>query len=130
MDQAVVWVDVENAVRSWARDFVLSAERRVFFGVNNNVDFPQIVLHRLGGPDSACLIQFDVWAATKATAAAAAAELASAVDALARYDTGDVLLHAAVVESSRWLPDPETDKPRYIVDVTFVASAASAVIGS
>ena len=123
--EAVVWVDVESAVRAWARDVVSLAARRVFFGANNNVDGSQIVLQRIGGPDDQCLIQFDCWAADKSTAAALAAELATEADALTRFTFGDVMLHTALVESSRWLPDPESDMPRYVVDVTFAASSTS-----
>lgn len=122
--QAVVWVDVESAVRAWARDNVDSVNRRVFFGANNDISGAQIVLHRIGGPDESCLIQFDVWHSNKPDAAALAAELATACDGLTRYQDDDVILHGAAVESSRWLPDPESDTPRYIVDVTFVATSA------
>lgn len=119
--EPVIWVDVEAAVRSWARAAVTE---RTFFGTNDKV-VDQLVLRRIGGPDSECLIQFDCWAATKAAAAALAASLATEADAIARYETGGVMLHAAVVESSRWLPDPENDRPRYVVDVTFMASAST-----
>lgn len=127
--QAVVWVDVEACVRAWARDQDL-ADRRVFFGVNNQAPFPQIILHRIGGTDEDCLIQFDCWAATKADSAALAAELASACDDLHRYEADDVLLHGAAVDSVRWFPDPESDQPRHVVDVTFVATATASAPGS
>lgn len=118
--EAVVWVDVESAVRAWAREAVTD---RTFFGAAKGNE-PQIVLRRIGGPDSDCLIQFDCWASSKAAAATLAADLATAADALVRYEHDGVMLHTAVVESSRWLPDGE-DHPRYIVDVTFVATPTS-----
>lgn len=123
--EAVVWVDVESAVRAWARDNVPSAERRVFFGANDKVSGDQLVLQRVGGPDGNCLIQFDCWSSTKEGAAALAADLATEADALATYVFDGVRLHAASTEQSRWLPDPESDAPRYVVDITFVASATS-----
>lgn len=119
------WVDVESAVREWVRDSVPAIARRGFFGVNNSAPFPQIVLRRIGGPDDACLIRFDVWATSKAEAASVAAELATAADALASYTHASALLHAASVDQSRWLPDVDSDQPRYVVDVTFVASSAT-----
>jgi hypothetical protein len=124
--QPVVWVDVESAVRAWARDAVTSASRRVFFGRNNDLTGNQVVLHRVGGSDDRCLIQFDCWSSTKAGSASLAAELATEADALTRYEDDGVILHAAAVDAVRWLPDFESDSPRHIVDVTFVASAAPA----
>lgn len=119
------WVDVESAVREWLRDSVASISRRGFFGVNNSAPFPQIVLRRIGGPDDSCLVRFDVWGDTKAEAASVAADLATAADALAAYTHDGVILHGASVDQSRWLPDVDSDLPRYIVDVTFVASSAA-----
>src|SRR6185295_8698748 len=90
--EAKVWVDVEDAVREWARDNVLTAARRVFFAVNNDINEPQIVVQRIAGPDDACIVQFDVWARTKVAAAALAAELATQAEALSRYINDGVLL--------------------------------------
>lgn len=123
-----VMVDVEIAVREWARDVVTSVDRRVFLGINVNAQFPQLVLTRIGGPDDACLIQFDVWGAKgqRPETAALAAELATAAEALARYRHEGVVLHDARFDSTQWLPD-DTDAtkpiPRYIVEVTFMATA-------
>lgn len=119
------WVDVEAAVRTWARANVPLAGTRVFFGFSNDAPLPQIALFRVGGTDDNCLIQFDVWAATKAQAAQAAAQLCTAADNLSHYVSGGVLLHGALVESARWQPDEESNAPRYIVDVTFFATASA-----
>jgi len=120
------WVDVEGAIRSWIREAIPSVNSRVFFGTNDTVfknKQSQIVLFRVAGPDDDCLIQCDVWAATKAEAAALAAELATAADALARYSWEGVLLLSATVDSVRWLPDEAADTPRYIVEMTIFAIA-------
>ena len=119
------WVDVEGAVRAWAREALPALSGRVFFGFNAAASpaYPQIVLFRIGGPDDRCLIQFDVWAASKADAALTAAELATAADALRRYAHGGALLHGALIDSVRWQPDQESDQPRYVVDVLFTATA-------
>lgn len=121
-----IWVDVESAVRDWARNAVASVNRRVFFGFNDKAAMPQVVVFRIAGPDDRVLIQFDVWAHTKALAAATAAELATAADGLGRSVHGGVVLLGANVEGSRWQPDEQSDKPRYVVDVTFTAVAAPA----
>lgn len=123
--EAVTFVDVEGAVRSWARDNVDSISRKAFFGYQTDAGLPQVVPIRIGGPDDEALFQFDCWASSKAVSAALAAELATEADALARYTSGEVILHGAVVESIRWLPDPESDAPRHVVDITFTATAAS-----
>lgn len=119
------WVDVESAVRAWARAALPALDNRVFFGVSNEAAMPQVVLTRIAGPDDRCLIQFDVWGETKAAAAALAADIATAADALTRYLHESSLLLGARVESVRWRPDEESDTPRYVVDVTFTASATS-----
>src|ERR1051326_9081882 len=117
------WVDVEGAVREWARDNVDEVSRRVFFGYNEAAALPQIVLFRIGGPDDRCLIQFDVWGKPKAQAASVAAKLATAADELSRYVTEGVILHGSVVESVRWQPDEERDTRRYVGDVMSTATA-------
>lgn len=117
------WVDVEDAVRAWARGALPAIDGRVFFGASNDAAMPQVVLSRIGGPDGRCLIQFDVWAKTKAAAAQVAASLATAIDALGRYTHDQTLLLGARVEGVRWLPDEESDTPRYVVEATFTASA-------
>ena len=121
--EARVWVDVEAAVREWARDAGTSAERRVFFGYSDQAAQPQLTLFRVSGPDDSCLIQFDAWARTKADAASLAAELATAADALGRYTFGGAVLHGAAVQDVRWQPDFEDNEPRYIVEVVFFAMA-------
>lgn len=123
--EAKTWVDVEAAVRAWAKENIDDVGRRVFFGENDKKQYPQIVLRRISGPDDACLIQFDVWGDTKVAAMLVATKLATALDALSRYVSGGVILHGATVESERWLPDFESDKPRYILDVIFTATANS-----
>ena len=117
------WVNVEDAVRAWARGALPTIDGRVFFGANNDAAMPQVGLSRITGPDDRCLVQFDVWAETKAAAAQLAADLATALDALGRYTHETTLLHGARVEGVRWLPDEESDTPRYVVEATFTASA-------
>lgn len=124
--QPVTWVDVESAVRAWARDYVTSVARKVFFAVRTDLSYPQVTVHRIGGPDDNCLMQFDCWGANKAAAAQLAAEVATEIDALPRYATDTVILHGAAVDSVRWFPDPESDQARYIVDATFTATATAA----
>jgi hypothetical protein len=122
MIEARTAVDVESAVRQWARDAGFTA----FFGTNNNGTFPQVIVQRIAGPDDNVLIQFDVWGgagAGKKQAADEAARLASALTGLASFDHDGVRLHDATWTSTRWLPDPVSDRPRYIVEAVFFATS-------
>lgn len=115
-------VDVEGLVRAWAREVLTSLSGRVFFGYSNDAALPQVVLAKVAGTDMDALIQFDCWAATKAAAATVAAELSEAADALGRYaGSGAALIGANVESDGRWLPDDESDTPRYVVEITFTA---------
>ena len=120
--EARTFVDVTAAVIAWAKATVPLAGARVYSGYNSAAAQPQVVVQRIAGPDDNCTMQFDVWAAGRTEAAAAAAQLATQVTYLSRFVSGNVVLKDATVESIRWLPDPESDTPRYIVDVTFTAS--------
>lgn len=123
--EAVQWVDVEGAVRAWARS-VLDTELdgRVFFSARQEKT-PQVVVQRLSGVDAACLFQFDVWAPTKAECAALAATLSTRLDQLNRYVYSGTLLLGADVTSVHWLPDPESGAPRFIVEATITAVATT-----
>jgi hypothetical protein len=115
-------VDVESAVRQWCRDRGFTT----FFGTNNNGAFPQVIVRRISGPDDDCLIQFDVWAdqgGGKKQAADEAARLATELSGLSSYDHDGVRLYDADWLSTRWLPDPTSDRPRYIVEATLFATA-------
>ena len=123
--EATVYVDVEGAVREWARDTLSGLSRRVFFGPSEDASLPYVSLYRIGGPDEACLVQFDVWGAHKAQAQSAAAALCTAISGLGRYEypEANVLLHGASQPDSRWQPDEESGQPRYVVEATFTATA-------
>lgn len=110
-------VDVEKAVRQWARDAGFTA----FFGPTGNL--PEVVIQRVGGTDQQARLQFDCWGTYKADAATLAADLATELTAVASYDHDGIRLHGAEWLSTRWLPDPESDTPRYVVEATFFATS-------
>lgn len=118
--EATVFTDADVAVRAWARTQATDAAGRVFFGVNNTAAFPQIVVARLGGRDESAGYTFHVWGGTKAQADQCAAQLATAIDAADRYTTAGVTIHSAAVDGVVWRPDPESDRPRKVIDATFV----------
>lgn len=122
------FVDVEAVVREWARDNVTSVDRRVFFIASGDAPLPQIVVTREGGPDDAVKIVFTILGDNKKGTAAVAVELATAIDALDRYENDGVLLCSGLVDSIGWAPNETAAKlpaPRYEVKATFVAAAAS-----
>ena len=125
------WVDVEGALRAWAREVLPQIAGRVFFAYSTKAARDQITITRIAGPDDRALIQFDVWGPDKASAAALASALATEADAIGRYTfTPDaegepsVLIHGAVVESVRWQPDEESGDARYVVEATYTVTAA------
>jgi hypothetical protein len=121
------FVDVEGAVKAWAKENVSSVAGRVYSATNEKAAYPQIVLFRIAGPDDACLIQFDVWGEDKhdrESAVEAMTELATAVEQMSRYRHEGVLLHGARFEDARWTPDEESGQARYIVEVTVTATSS------
>lgn len=93
-----------------------------------------IVAKRVGGspirgstvPTDRARVQFDCWAANRPDAAAIAKAITEAVENLA--PTGGFLnstgrLASGEVASWLWLPDPTSDKPRYVVDASLIALA-------
>lgn len=128
--EAVVHVDVNGAVRAWARAALPSLSGRVFFAVNNAAAFPQVTIPLRLGPDDEVLIQFDCWGApkdkggSKAQAETLGAQLATALDALTTFTYNGVRLHGASKPRRRWAPDEATDQPREIVEATIFATAA------
>lgn len=126
MAEPTTWVDVEAAARAYVRQALPAVAGRVFFGFTNDAALPQVRLARIGGTDFEALIQFDVWAATKAQAAATTAALCTAVDALARFAYEGTILHGAdVTQGPSWQPDEEGDMPRYVVTILFSATAGA-----
>ena len=68
------------------------------------------------------LIQTDVWGKTKALAAALALAVQTAGRQLStgqRTTVGTAVIAVGDVSQKRWLPDPTTNTPRYIVDLLF-----------
>jgi hypothetical protein len=70
-------------------------------------------------PEQQARIQFDCWGLTRLQAGDIARTLIAELENLAQGG-GDIIsgvyLGAAVTQTMRWLPDPDSDTPRYIVD--------------
>ena len=131
--------DVEGALRSWLRTEL--GTQRVFFGLPKQVtesSFPLVVLTRVGGGDEAgdaavdqATLQLDCWGSIdaasgygkKSTATALKNSVRSALNSLANGAdlTAAVRCLGASVESDVWVPDPDDDRPRYVLTATITA---------
>lgn len=133
----VTFTDAEGAVREWARaqsDLNSAVNGRVFFGVPDGTPpFPLITVRRIGGtpqegeaPLDDARISFDVWAKTKAQAAQIAAILISAAHNMTPNTPmgASAVGYGAVCLLNLWSPDPDTDTPRYVIDIQFTLRAA------
>jgi hypothetical protein len=117
-------VELDEAVREWARDLVPSLGRRVFFDYRDNAHHPQASAHYITGPQESALYQFNVWGRTWLEANTAASDLEQVADNSARHEVDGVIVHGTVlVDRRRYEPDEESRQPRFIVEVRFVATA-------
>lgn len=127
------WPDPEGAVRAWLRaDAPLDAivADRIWFGVPK-VDpvWPLVTVQRVGGgnaegdaPIDEAQLQIDCWGELYANGNANKAQAWQVAVAVRRAleVVNDTLIatgcRAAInVESIQWAPDPDDDRPRYIV---------------
>lgn len=132
----MTWPDVEGAMRDYLRaDAGVSAlvSTRVFFGIpRNGARFPLAVVRKVAGrqdgseaPLDVATIQVDAWGTTKANAATLRSAVRDACDALREPTTqGTVVLYGANCVGDTWVPDPESDQPRYAMTFEVVARAA------
>lgn len=135
---AKVLVDAEGAVRAWARAnsaIAAAFTGGIYFGPpEGTVTFPLVRVQRIGGgpvpgdtPLDDAAMSFLVWGSAKAQAATAAMVLVSEIESMpcgTAMGSGAVGLGARVTLGPVWSPDPDTDRPRYIVDGSFSIRAA------
>lgn len=140
MPDVQAFVDVEGAVKAWARaNSSISAlvSARVFLGVNKNAASPQLVVSRVAGgadPSEAPIdrprVQFDSWAATRAAAANLAYTVMQELREIEAHDTFGstaVVFGAQVVLGPRYLTDEADERAgwhRYVLDADLVLRKA------
>lgn len=136
------FVDAEKLVREWllATNSVASLVPKASGGAHIYQAPPRtaldklIVAHRIGGgpeigstvPADVVRMSFDCWASNRADAVDIGKALLAAVEDLG--PTGGFVNDTGRLESGEntawlWLPDPESDKPRYVVDALLIAMA-------
>jgi hypothetical protein len=126
--------DDEALVKAWAlQTSVAALLTRADGGVSiynampKAAPVPSLICWRTGGgprarkdlPEHRARMQMHCWGTSRAQASLIARTLVSELDSLARlggFDHGDARLAAAEVINLIWLPDPESDTARYIVD--------------
>lgn len=138
-------VDTEQIIRLWARseaNISAAVDGRVFFATPPsyadtpgskpfaNAPASWIVLSLVSETheDSDLgmqqpLIQFTIWAKTKAASAAAAIAVQQAGRALQwgpSVTVGAAVIQTGSVSQRRWFPDSTTNLPRYVVDLLFL----------
>lgn len=138
--------DVEGGLRAWLRtrsEVTAIVGQRVFFGVPKGATeatFPLVVVQRVGGGDDGgespvdvALVQIDCWGSFDASGNGRKAEARALVNAVrsALHDirtrttlTTGVDVFGANVEADIWAPDPDNDRPRYVLtaEVTAISS--------
>lgn len=136
----VTFVDAEAAAKAWARAdaaIVAIVGQRVFLGVNNNAEFPQLVVERVGGGPQAseaplddALLQFSCWATSRGAAGALAYTVMSQAESMT---VGTPMGDAAVGKRARSPlgprystseADQKAGRHRYVVDIEFTLTAA------
>lgn len=135
----LVYVDVENAARTWARQhpsITAQVGARTFFGLPDDYDprvkGPAVTVALIDDrPHPAATLeqvelQWDCWGGTKAEAAAVRLGVLSALHSLVHTQVGDAVLCDAQVLGSLFAPDPTTDPvtPRYVLTCQFTALPA------
>lgn len=131
--------DAETLVQQWLIDTPAVADlvRRasdglpsIYKAMPRAAPLPSIELYRVGGapppgsdtPVDLARLAFECWAGDRAAAVAIGQAVVDAVDGLGGsggWQGPAGRLHAAEVLAVRWLPDPDSDTPRYVVDARF-----------
>lgn len=141
MSPVVRFADVENLVKTWlltttvAPLVTVGTRVDIYFAMPTAAPIPSIVLSRAGGaprrrsdlPEEVTRISFDCWGTSRAQAGTICRALMAELDSLARigpFITAGTLLAVGEVASVVWLPDPDSDRPRYIVDALVTTVSA------
>lgn len=147
VDGAATFAPVQAPLRDWLRErpaltAVLGTDAngtvQVYAGglpdAVNLADGPAVVLYTAGGLDGGTgldrpFCRFNVWGEDAPTAEAAAYTLRSVLDHAAGAalgpvaDPSDVRLVGADTAAPLWAPDPDTNRPRFVVTSTLTVQA-------
>ena len=130
--------DDEELIKAWVKTTpVLGlAEGNVYIAMPQAAPIPCVTMTRVGGsvpfgsdiPYQLVRISFDCWSTTRSAANTLARQLVAQVLNLGEvggyYDPDLGRIYSGDVVSMSWLPDPQADIPRYVVDASFATIAA------
>lgn len=134
--------EIESLVKAWlGYTSVAALVRRPDGGLNIwtamplSAPLPAIILKRIGGSPPArsdqlldrARISIDCWAADRAAARQIAGAVAAEAVSLSErggFTLGAEILYVAEIAGWLWLPDPQADTPRYVIDGFFYAATA------
>ncbi len=135
----VAYVDVEKVVKTWLVGNSVGAGLQkadgtypiYIGGLAKSNPNPALVLFLVDGgpsagrdlPEQTSRIQFDCWGTSRVQSESIARALIIELDQISRYGgllVGDTYLAAASNPKARWLPDPQSDTPRYVVDALLI----------
>lgn len=127
--------DPEQLVKAWLKTTPVAATvplpgnlgPAIFNAMPKAAPNPALLIELIGGgplsradlPAAQYRLSFDAFGRTRAEAAAITYALVEALENLGRestYTDGATTLYTASVVLVRWLPDPDSDTPRYVVD--------------
>lgn len=128
--------DIEGGWKAWLRaraGFTTVFGNRAFLRADAKAAYPQLVITRIGGGDDTseanietALVQFDVWGELNdrhgchQAKSAVRTELRSICGGTTLLNAGCAVLGLPRVLDDRFLPDPSTNRPRYVLTVECV----------
>lgn len=138
----VIYTDVETLTKAWlASTSVGTLVRRqdggtnIFLAMPASSPLPAVIVSRVGGgpssselPTDVSRLSFACWASSRHEVSDIAYAVMGELDSLSRlggYTLGNATLAAAEVLSLLWLPDPESDTARYVLDALITTVATS-----
>lgn len=129
----ITYADTEAIVKTWLLSTTVApllyrddGGYSIYNAMPAKSPLPALVLWQIAGsprarkdlPEQQAHIQFDAWAATRTEAGTIARTLVAEIENLARGG-GAVIngtyLGCGAVQMMRWLPEPDSDTPRYVV---------------
>lgn len=131
---AVVYGDAEAIVKAWLLTTSVAAlvtrpdaGKSIYLAMPLSAPLPCVVLTRMGGgprygkdmPEDAARMSFSCWGRSRTQAGDIARAVVSECESLSHtggFTLGTSWMPAADVSRLFWLPDPESDTARYIVD--------------
>jgi hypothetical protein len=130
----ITYADTETVVKTWLHTTTVAplvtrpdGGISIYNAMPAGSPVPSVIAWQVTGgprarkdlPEQTARIQFDCWGLTRAQAGDIARTLIAELEWCAKSGgriISGVYLGVAVTQSMRWLPEPDSDTPRYVVD--------------